>query len=586
MTDKRVAASLRAFVLLAFASFASPAFAGSAPRDENAGPTPAAASLQAARRPAGPAVITDKNAVFSIPALSRPEYLVPTAEPTFGTILTRIAGDSGTATSPVSGTWGADARHGYSKRQPWNADQTLLMIDNKQGGSPTPLFLDGKTYQPLYGPPSGYSRYDYRWHPSVSHANEQINVTSAGTELMWFDIVRRTKTRSWTLPFAVDGIGQGEGNASQDGRFILLADTNRIFVVDMDPQPPHAPYPNKRIGPAHTITTCNVPDCEIDWVSISPSGKYGVVSYHGDYVQVFDVDPLTLELTPRPMPTSSPRCHGTAANGFIYDVGHSDMALNPFDGNEDVIIGQEHCGNRGDVLDGQNIGSVVMVRLRDGRLTSLTDGIDEAYAHHISTRNLQRPGWAYAGYYKEDGARFSDEVIAVRMDGSGAVERLSHKHSNWSGCYRCENHAVPSPDGMRVLFASNWAQDCGAGCSPANDIKGYVISQPAGQVSVDPPKPTGPGALPESTPFALHRSYPNPAGALAAVEFSLDGWEPAELELIDVTGRVVWRRDLVQGPGRHTVPIGPVPGTGRGVYWLRLRQGDRIAERKAIFNRN
>lgn len=580
MTDNHLVVLLRTSLLLVLAA---PALAEPA-REGEAADAVAADSVERMRRNADAAVVTNPSTVFAVPILPRPPYLVPTAEPTFGTLLTRISGDSGTATSPISGTWGADARHGYSKRQPWNADQTLLMIDNKQGGSPTPLFLDGKTYQPLHGPPSGYSRYDYRWHPSLSHANEQINVTSSGTELMWYDIVRRTKTRTWTLPFAVDGIGQGEGNASADGRFILLADTNRIFVVDMDPQPPHAAYPSKRIGPAHTITTCNAPDCDIDWVSISPSGKYGVVSYHGDYVQVFDVDPLTLVPTPRAMPSSSPRCHGTAANGFIYDVGHSDMALNPYDNNEDVIIGQEHCGNRGDVLDGQNIGSVVMVRLRDGKLTSLTDGKNEAYVHHISTRNLRRPGWAYAGYYKQEGKRFSDEVVAVRMDGSQTVERLAHKRSNWSGCYRCESHAVPSPDGMRVLFASNWSQDCGTGCGRSSEIKAYMVSRPEGQVSVDP-KPTGPGRVPESSAFALHRVYPNPAGALASVELSLDGPESARLEVIDVSGRVVWSRDVTAGSGRHTLPVGPVPGTGPGVYWLRLRQGDRITERKAIFNR-
>lgn len=581
MTNDRLVALLRTSLLLLLAG---PAVAEPA-RDHEAGAAVVADSLEPARRPADAAIVTNPGTVYPVPALPRPQYLVPIAEPTFGTLLTRISGDSGISTFPITGTWGRDARHGYSKRQPWNADQTLLMIDNKEGGSPTPLFLDGKTYQPLHGPPSGYSRYDYRWHPSVSHPNEQINVTSAGTELMWYDIVRRTKTRTWALPFAVDGIGQGEGNASADGRFILLADTNRIFVVDMDPQPPHAAYPSKRIGPAHTITTCNAPGCDIDWVSISPSGKYGVVSYHGDYVQVFDVDPLTLVLTPRAMPGAAPRCNGTAANGFLYDVGHADMALNPFDNNEDVIIGQEHCGNRGDVLNGQNIGSVVLVRLRDGRLTSLTDGKNEAYAHHVSTRNLRRPGWAYVSYYKQDGERFNDEVVAVKMDGSQTVERLSHKHSNWSGCYRCENHAVPSPDGMRVLFASNWAQDCGSGCGSLNEIKAYVISRPEGQLGVEPPKPTGPGRLPESGDFALHRIYPNPAGALASVELSLDGPEPARLEVIDVGGRVVWRREVTAGSGRHTLPVGPVPGTGPGVYWLRLRQGDRITERKAIFNR-
>lgn len=580
--NHKLAAECRASLLL-LVVLPAPAFAGPDHVTRAEHRASVAPSTDASRRKAPPAVISDPDLVFTVPALARPEYLLQTPDPTFGTLVMRIAGTAGTPTTPVAGTWGSDARHGYSKRQPWNADQSLVVIENRVGGSPTTLFLDGKTFQPLYGPPSGYPKYDYRWHPSRSHASEQINVNSSGTELMWYDIARRTKTRSWTLPLAVDGIGSGEGNVSANGRFILLADTTHIFVVDMDPQPPHAAYPSKRIGPPHTITTCNAPDCGIDWVSISPSGKYGVVSYHGDYVQVFDVDPLTLALSPRPMPATSPRCHGSAANGFVYDVGHSDMALNPYDANEDVIIGQEHCGNRGKTLDGQAIGSVVMVRLRDGRLTSLTNGKNEAYAHHISTRNLERPGWAYAGYYKQDGKRFSDEVIAVRMDGSGTVERLAHKHSTFADCYRCESHAVPSPDGMRVLFASNWAQDCGAMCGALNDIKDYVVSRPEGVA--DAPAPTAPERS-EPARFGLERCYPNPAGALASVEFSLEGGEPARLEVLDLTGRIVADRELgAPGSGRHTVTIGPVAGSRPGVYWLRLRQGRRVAELQATFIR-
>src|SRR5207247_7849793 len=134
--------------------------------------------------------------------------------------------------------------------------------------------------------------------------------------------------------------------------------------------------------------------------------------------------------------------------------------LTPFDNNEDVLVGQENCGNRGVVVGGQLIGGVVMVRLRDGAITPLTDPTNEAYPHHVSTRNLDRPGWAYVGYNFESGKRFSDEILAVKLDGSKSVQRFAHKHSAYSSCYRCESHAVPSRDGRRVIWASNWAQNC------------------------------------------------------------------------------------------------------------------------------
>jgi len=226
------------------------------------------------------------------------------------------------------------------------------------------------------------------------------------------------------------------------------------------------------IGPARDLTDCGLASgCSIDWVSISPSGKYAVVTYNGDYPRVFDVDPTTLALTPRPMPQIYTNCHGTAAQGFVYDLGHADMTFNPFDNNEDVLIGQEHCGNRGKTVSGILIGGVMMTRLRDGAITPLTNPANEAYPDHISTRSYDRPGWVYVGYYNSAGQRFNDEIVAVRLDGQ-AVERLAHKHSAFSGCSRCESHGVPSRDGLRVLFASNWALN---GDGTSSVIQAYVV---------------------------------------------------------------------------------------------------------------
>src|SRR5437879_1988111 len=196
-------------------------------------------------------LVTDPTAVLTEPETPKPAYLVLVSPAPLGVPLLRIANDPGLPTLPVTGTWGTDARHVYSKQQPWNADETLIAIENHgTAASPTSLILDGSTYQPKYGPCSSYRRWDYRWHPSRVHAHEQINVTSDGLELMWFDVASCTRTRSWTLPIPADyGIGSGEGNPSNDGRFVLIAGSRQIYVVDMDPQPPFAPYPNKRIGP-------------------------------------------------------------------------------------------------------------------------------------------------------------------------------------------------------------------------------------------------------------------------------------------------------------------------------------------------
>ena len=422
-------------------------------------------------------LMTNPTAVFTEPQTPKPAYLVTVSPGPFRTPVIPIANNPGLRTSPVTGTWGTDARHVYSTQQPWNADETLITIENRgTRASPSPLILDGSTYEPKSGPCSNYPLWDYRWHPTLAHAHEQINVTADGLELMWFDVVSCTKTRSWTLPIAASyGIGSGKGNPSNDGRFVVIAGTTRVYVVDMDPQPPSAPYPNHRIGPPRDVSDCGLTDCTIDSARISASGKYGVVFYTGDDIRVFDVDPATLALTPHAMPTSSYRCAGTAAAGYIYSLGHADVARNPFDNDEDVIVGQDECHLSGQTVNGMLIGHVLMVRLRDDAIVALTDPSNEAYADHISTRNLKRPGWAYVDYFQEDGMRFSDEVIAVKLDGSKAVQRFAHKHSVFDGCYRCESHPAPSMDGRRILFASNWAEHCGTLCGSTTDIEDYLI---------------------------------------------------------------------------------------------------------------
>ena len=452
-----------------------------------AGSVAAAGAAPLPRGPSATALLIDPFAVFAVPQVPKPAYVAPFADPTFGSTVERVGNNVGASTAPVPGTWGSDARHVYSKQQPWSSDNSLLTIENRNGGSPSPMILDGTTYLPKYAPCPNYDLWDYRWHPSPSHPHEQINVNQAGRELMWFDVTTCTKTRSWTLPITVDyGIGSAEGNPSNDGRFVALGNNTAMFVVDMDPQPPYAAYPSVRIGPVYTFPpeslTASAPGTwTIDNLSISSSGRYVVVKFGSaddcgsyDFHRIFEVDPGTLALKPHNMATSSLRCcvFQSRPNGWIYPLKHADTASDPFDNNEDVLVGGRSC-------PGSTFGHVVKVRLRDGAVTPLTNGVNESSVYHVSTRNLDRPGWAYVSWFRVAGKRFSDEITAVKLDGSGSVERLCHIHTAYDGCYRCEAHPVPSRDGARVLFASNWAQDCGAGCGGGTDIKDYIVNDAA-----------------------------------------------------------------------------------------------------------
>jgi hypothetical protein len=535
--------------------------------------------------------VTDSTAVFPVPAVALPGYLSPLRDPTFGTWIVRIAGDPGKRVGTLNTPWSPIARHVYSKQQPWNANETLLSLENR-GGTLTPLLLDGQSYLPVRGPCANYARWDYRWHPSPEHANEQVNVNRLGTELMWFDVTQCVKTRTWALPIvAAYGIGSGEGNVSLDGRYVVVASASQMVVVDMDPQAPDAPaYPFRRMGPVYTFEPCSLdvaqPNlCTIDNVSISPSGHYIDVKFQGvalagtlgcdtlcDMHRIFEVD-SSLAIRPHAMADNSLRCSSFSVrpNGWTFPLKHADMALDPFDNNEDVIIGGRAC-------PGSNIGHVVKVRLRDGRVTALTSSVNEPAYSHGSARNLTRPGWFYVTYSRDPvyaGRKYFGEVVAVKLDGSGSVQRFAHFHSTQSR-YDSEAQAVPSPDGRRLLMASDWSDYCLAPCGSVLTAQDYVVdARDTGPLDVTPDV--------AALGLALMPQHPNPSTNGIVVRFALPSAEAATLELFDLLGRRLRSREVGSlGSGEHTLDFGPGVALHPGVYFVTLRSGSQKLSTRAV----
>lgn len=410
-----------------------------------------------------PNLITNPTSAFSVPSVAKPSYLSPIIDPTFQTQITRIVGDPGTTINFArggTGTWGSDARHHYNEDQPWNADSSLIAVQNEAGGSPRVVYLNGSTYQPEFGICPAYSSavYDDRWHPNLP--NVRINRNNK-IELSWWDVVNCTKLRSWILPF--DATMDSESGPSRDGTMYALGNSTSIFVVRMDPLP-------GKVGPALDVSNCGLSSgCAIGHIAISPSGTYVTVHYDGDHPRVFDVDPTTLALTPHSYPVGTPECSGhDPLKGYIYDLGHWDQNLD--DNGDDVMVGQK----RSWCTSPSNIGQIVMVRLKDGAVTSLIP-TDTASSYHISCRNLNRPGWCYASFWPGAGRAFNDEIIAAKLDGSKTVQRFIHTHTDTTNCYRCESHPSPSRDGLRVIFASSWSANCGSSCGSTNNPQDYVM---------------------------------------------------------------------------------------------------------------
>jgi hypothetical protein len=85
----------------------------------------------------------------------------------------------------------------------------------------------------------------------------------------------------------------------------------------------------------------------------------------------------------------------------------------------------------------------------------------------------------------ESSGQFCDEMVLWKLDGSRECIRFGTTHTDDSN-YRAEAHGCPSPDGSRVMFASNWQKDVPPPPSSMGEVKSYVVSAISG---IDPPPP-------------------------------------------------------------------------------------------------
>ncbi|MGH7724010.1 MAG: T9SS type A sorting domain-containing protein [Candidatus Eiseniibacteriota bacterium] len=86
--------------------------------------------------------------------------------------------------------------------------------------------------------------------------------------------------------------------------------------------------------------------------------------------------------------------------------------------------------------------------------------------------------------------------------------------------------------------------------------------------------------------LALAGFRPNPSIDGATIAFSLPDGEPATLEVHDVRGRAVFRRDVGSlGPGTHLVRMEESDRLSPGVYWIRLIHEHRALTVKGLVTR-
>lgn len=382
---------------------------------------------------AGPSL----GSIVDPPPLPEPAYLASVRDPAFGTPFVRI-------TAPglkVGDGIRCDVRyctHRYSSSQAWNADQSLLVIENGCGGA---CFLDGRTYQPLF---HRDLPNECEWHPK--DPSLMVCVASQAVYL-W-----APRTGQIDAIVALDGFHQAQfgpykGNPSASG--------DRVVVRALDGQGRLVAFAvDVRTGVMHAPISLDGLPGRNDSCTISASGQYVVCSQ----TQADERETLHVFTT-----------EGKAVQHWEenHRPGHGDLTVDS-DG-DDVYVGISKSE--------PDLFHVIKRRLRDGRITDL---LPYGQVSHASIRNTARPGWVFltftgtradvADTLENGKASFFQEIVALRIDGSGTLRRLVQTR-NAPADYWSETHASPSPDGSRVIWSTNWGR-------PGGPVSDYVAEVP------------------------------------------------------------------------------------------------------------
>jgi hypothetical protein len=327
-------------------------------------------------------------------------------------------------------------RHFYSKRQPWNSDGTRILLAHEN----TAYLLDGKSF--------AFIKAFTPWsEPVWSNTNPDIlyGVASNPGGLIEYRVSTNSYRVLQAFPeFSQTFLGIGEGNLSNDDRYVAMVGQTvtgaDVLVYDI---------PNRRIVSRKSFPGPIAFGVDIDWVSMSPSGRYVIVAHNNATNRGHDIyDAQTMaflrRLTPAPL-------------------AHAD-------------IGYDTSGN--EVLVTQSGSTAISsIRLADGYVRQELSTNHMAANQHISCRNTARRGYCYVSTYPDvwgfDKYLYR-EIFALKLDGSGTIERFSQGFSAALPLadlqYSRQPHAVPNRDGSLVMFASDWSN-----ATPTAIIDAYVV---------------------------------------------------------------------------------------------------------------
>jgi hypothetical protein len=372
------------------------------------------------------------------PASPKPARGKAFADPIYGTCVTRL-------TDHDADGFKMFVRNDYSRREAFNADNTKMVVTNKEGAWYVYDLATGKPSEHL---PEMGGDAEPQWHPTKPNIIYNFPPFGLGMKILEVDlktnrsrVVADLASRIKAIfPTATAAWTKSEGSPSADARYwgLMVDDKDwhglGIVTYDMVADKILASYDfakNKKGRPDH--------------LSMSPSGKYVVVSWD-DGVFVLDRDL-----------TNARRLHPRGE--------HSDIAIDA--NGEDTYVSIDYESNRG------------MIYMRNLRTLVRTDLVPTYLEHtatamHFSGKNFRRPGWALISTYKDGGGPkqwLHGKIFALELKANPTIVNIAYHHSEYHD-YVDEPHASVNRDFTRIAFNTNWDLKSGV------DIDAYVIELP------------------------------------------------------------------------------------------------------------
>jgi hypothetical protein len=403
--------------------------------------------------------LTSSRTLLAVPTGPKPAKGAIASPATFNTCVVR-------ATDHVADGVTGIARNEFSRRQAFNVDSTKHIVVGSDGYWHV---YDAATHAHLIRLPSFGVDPEPQWHATdpnllyvIPHQGNELKLKQVDVRTGVVSVVGDFGPQLRTIwPNAGIAYTKDEGSPSKDGRYwcFMVRDPSRsvngswamvgVFTWDRD---------TNRI-----LSTLAMPNETPDHVSMSPSGRYCVVSSDGPTGTAAFLATDFSQKTP-----------------LLNHSTHSDLAIAADGRDVYVAVSYTHSALASD-------GEFFFRYLDTGEKVTLMENVYKQPTYigavHFSGKAYNKPGWVLMDTDADDGDQGTGQtpptswmqrrIMAVQLKANPTIYSLAFSRSIYMAGGSAAPLASVNREFTKIAFNSNW------GVATASDVDVYMIDLPA-----------------------------------------------------------------------------------------------------------